>query len=102
MAKGHSNPGSVTGHASWQQLFRQWCDGELAAGHVGILDQAVPAFESIVIESALAYTGGRKKDAAGLPGWGQNTITGKIKELNLEPSAPPEQPSAHLKEDLMV
>ncbi|MGB1270634.1 MAG: nitrogen regulation protein NR(I) [Endozoicomonas sp.] len=69
---------------NWEQQFRQWCDKELAAGHVGILDQAVPAFEQILIESALAHTGGRKKDAAELLGWGRNTLTRKIKELNLE------------------
>ncbi|WP_257265170.1 nitrogen regulation protein NR(I) [Endozoicomonas sp. ONNA2] len=109
MAKGHSNPGSVTGYGSWQQLFRQWCDRELAAGQVGILDQAVPAFETTVIEAALAYTGGRKKDAAELLGWGRNTLTRKIKELSLEPSASLEKPSAsqekppaHLKEELTV
>lgn len=86
MVKGDRDQGSITGYGSWEQLFRQWCDRELAAGHVGILDQAVPTFETIVIESALAYTGGRKKDAAELLGWGRNTLTRKIKELNLEPS----------------
>lgn len=75
----------VAAMGNWEQQFRQWCDKELAAGHVGILDQAVPAFEQIVIESALAHTGGRKKDAAELLGWGRNTLTRKIKELNLEP-----------------
>ncbi|MFK0573064.1 nitrogen regulation protein NR(I) [Endozoicomonas sp.] len=91
MAKGENEGAEVTGYGSWEQLFRQWCDRELAAGHVGILDQAVPAFETIVIESALAYTGGRKKDAAELLGWGRNTLTRKIKELNLEPSESSEE-----------
>ncbi|MBO9482115.1 nitrogen regulation protein NR(I) [Salinisphaera sp. G21_0] len=99
--KGDSDLGSVTGYGSWQQLFRQWCDRELAAGQVGILDQAVPAFETIVIESALAHTGGRKKDAAELLGWGRNTLTRKIKELNLEPSGPLEEPSAPIEEELV-
>ncbi len=91
VVKGDRDQGSITGYGSWEQLFRQWCDRELAAGHVGILDQAVPAFETIVIESALAYTGGRKKDAAELLGWGRNTLTRKIKELNLEPSESSEE-----------
>lgn len=91
MAKKGSEGTAVAGYGSWEPLFRQWCDRELAAGHVGILDQAVPAFETIVIESALAYTGGRKKDAAELLGWGRNTLTRKIKELNLEPSESPEE-----------
>ncbi|USE37066.1 nitrogen regulation protein NR(I) [Endozoicomonas sp. SCSIO W0465] len=106
--KGDSISGSVTNDGSWQQLFRQWCDHELAAGHVGILDQAVPDFESIAIESALVHTGGRKKDAAELLGWGRNTLTRKIKELNPEPptsvegaSASVERPSAPIKEELI-
>lgn len=91
MVKDDRDQGLIAGYGGWEQLFRQWCDRELAAGHVGILDQAVPAFETIVIESALAYTGGRKKDAAELLGWGRNTLTRKIKELNLEPSGSSEE-----------
>ena len=89
-----SNQDSMTGYGSWEQLFRQWCDRELNAGHVGILDQAVPSFETIVIEAALAYTGGRKKDAAELLGWGRNTLTRKIKELKLERSEHAEEEEA--------
>jgi len=51
---------------------------------VGILDEALPDFETIMIETALAHTGGRKQDAARLLGWGRNTLTRKIKELGLE------------------
>ncbi|WP_067586140.1 nitrogen regulation protein NR(I) [Endozoicomonas ascidiicola] len=78
------NDGAFAGYGNWQQLLRQWCDRELTAGHSSILDQAVPMFETIVIEAALAHTGGRKKDAAELLGWGRNTLTRKIKELGLE------------------
>lgn len=88
--KGGDSQKVTTGYGSWEQLFRQWCDRELAAGHTGILDQVVPAFETIAIESALAYTGGHKKDAAELLGWGRNTLTRKIKGLKLELSEPVE------------
>lgn len=43
----------------------------------------MPAFEKIMIESALQHTAGRRRDAAELLGWGRNTLTRKIKELNL-------------------
>ncbi len=36
-----------------------------------------------MIESALKHTAGRRRDAAQLLGWGRNTLTRKIKELNM-------------------
>ena len=44
---------------------------------------AVPEFERIMIETALNHTGGRKRDASILLGWGRNTLTRKIKELDM-------------------
>jgi len=37
-----------------------------------------------MIEVALKHTAGRRRDAAELLGWGRNTLTRKIKELNLD------------------
>jgi two-component system nitrogen regulation response regulator GlnG len=37
-----------------------------------------------MIRVALAQTRGRRQDAARLLGWGRNTLTRKIKELELE------------------
>ena len=68
----------------WEKSLRQWADRTLAAGRKGILDEAVPAFERTMIEVALKHTGGRRRDAAGLLGWGRNTLTRKIKELDME------------------
>ncbi|OED44343.1 nitrogen regulation protein NR(I) [Endozoicomonas sp. (ex Bugula neritina AB1)] len=72
-----------TGSDSWEHLLRQWCDRELIAGRSGILDRTVPVLEKIMIESALAHTGGRKKNASELLGWGRNTLTRKLKELDI-------------------
>ena len=44
----------------------------------------MPAFERIMIETALQHTAGRRRDAAALLGWGRNTLTRKIKELNMD------------------
>ena len=68
----------------WRSILRTWIRASLAAGKVGLLDQALPEFETIMIETALEFTGGRKQDAARLLGWGRNTLTRKIKELGLE------------------
>ncbi len=69
---------------NWEQALRSWADHRLACGDMALLEQAVPAFEKIMIETALKHTCGRRRDAAQLLGWGRNTLTRKIKELNLE------------------
>lgn len=68
----------------WEQCLRQWVEDELSSGREGIIDRAIPKIETILIESALKHTGGRKRDAANLLGWGRNTLTRKIKELNMD------------------
>src|SRR5690554_2614181 len=70
--------------ANWEQSLRSWADQELARGATQLLDQALPAFERIMIESALKQTAGRRRDAAQLLGWGRNTLTRKIKDLGLD------------------
>ncbi|PLX60755.1 nitrogen regulation protein NR(I) [Sedimenticola selenatireducens] len=68
----------------WRASLRSWVRTRLQQGHEALLDEATPVFETIMIESALEQTGGRKQDAAKLLGWGRNTLTSKIKELGLE------------------
>ncbi|MDN3555754.1 nitrogen regulation protein NR(I) [Halomonas maura] len=65
----------------WRLAFRDWADRALAAGHTHLLEEAVPDFEKILIETALKHTGGRKGEAAELLGWGRNTLTRKLKTL---------------------
>ena len=67
----------------WEHGLRTWADQELARGVTNLLDIAVPAFERIMIETALKHTAGRRRDAAQLLGWGRNTLTRKIKELDM-------------------
>lgn len=69
---------------SWADNLRGWADQELSLGHSGILQQATPIFEKCMIEVALKHSGGRKRDASTLLGWGRNTLTRKIKELGIE------------------
>lgn len=70
---------------SWEQGLRRWARQRLKEGREGLLDTALPAFERILIQTALEQTGGRRQDAARLLGWGRNTLTRKLKELRLEP-----------------
>ena len=75
------------GHASggdWQSQLRAWANQQLANGSVRLLDEALPTFERTLIETALQHTGGRRQEAARLLGWGRNTLTRKLKELEME------------------
>jgi two-component system nitrogen regulation response regulator GlnG len=76
----------------WESVFRRWARQSLKQGQGGLLDKALPAFEQILIQSALEHTGGRRQEAARLLGWGRNTLTRKIKELGLEIGRDPEDP----------
>ncbi len=70
--------------SDWETSLKRWTDQQLSAGTTGLLSTATPAFERVVIKSALGHSGGRRQDAAKLLGWGRNTLTRKIKELGLE------------------
>ena len=74
---------SVNNDPSWESALREWAAQKLAQGDHGLLDTALPRFEKIMIDAALATTGGRKQDAARLLGWGRNTLTRKLKELDI-------------------
>ena len=71
----------------WQQLLGAWARDKLAEGAKAILDDALPAFERTMIRAALATTSGRKGEAAQLLGWGRNTLTRKLAELDMSPRA---------------
>jgi len=72
---------------NWEASLRRWADLRFAQGEEALLTDAVPRFERIMIEIALKHTGGRRQDAAKLLGWGRNTLTRKIKELEMEEPA---------------
>ncbi|MDI1301348.1 MAG: nitrogen regulation protein NR(I) [bacterium] len=69
---------------NWEQALADWARKELMTGSAPLLDTAMPAFEKIMITTALNHTGGRRRDAAEMLGWGRNTLTRKIKELKMD------------------
>jgi two-component system nitrogen regulation response regulator GlnG len=77
-------PSAPVEHLGWADQLGCWLLERLQAGDRAVLDRAVPEFESRVIRTALAFTGGRRIEAAELLGWGRNTLTRKIKELRIE------------------
>ena len=78
-----NQPAETGQTGDWQQALRLWADQALARGQSNLLDSAVPAFERIMIETALKHTAGRRRDAALLLGRGRNTLTRKLKELGM-------------------
>ena len=75
----------------WIAALEREVERRLGRGESGILDELARQFERSLISRALARTGGRRIEAAGLLGMGRNTITRKIQELGIEgDSAEPE------------
>ncbi|MGH8506420.1 MAG: sigma 54-interacting transcriptional regulator, partial [Stenotrophobium sp.] len=70
--------------AQWPELLRQWAITKLASGGDDLLGIAMPEFERVLIEVALAACDGQRQEAARRLGWGRNTLTRKIKELGIE------------------
>ncbi|MFC3094553.1 nitrogen regulation protein NR(I) [Alteromonas sediminis] len=66
----------------WPSLLAKWADAELASGKDNILNNASYTFEKVLLERALQYTRGHKQEAAKRLGWGRNTLTRKLKELD--------------------
>ena len=67
----------------WPDLLASWTDKQLRDGHHNILNDAMLTFERVMLERALQHTHGHKQDAAKRLGWGRNTLTRKLKELNV-------------------
>ena len=67
----------------WETELFSWINKNIANGEMDLLGKALPRFERIMIEAALQHTQGKRQEAAKLLGWGRNTLTRKIKELNL-------------------
>ena len=69
----------------WEAALRRWAERWVQNSDLPMLAEAVPRFETTMINVALNSTRGRRQEAAKLLGWGRNTLTRKIKELDVEP-----------------
>jgi two-component system nitrogen regulation response regulator GlnG len=81
--------------ADWVLNLASWAEHQLATGQLEkdplatdewqpLLDIALPEFERILIQTALASVNGRRQEAAKLLGWGRNTLTRKIRDLGID------------------
>ena len=72
--------------SNWEVLLRTAIEQQLLSKKPEIAKQIIDDVEGILIKSALEYTQGKRHEAAILLGYGRNTLTRKIKELQLEVS----------------
>lgn len=70
-------------HENWKSLLEESINQQLQLGHAEVAKTIIPEVEGILIKAALKHTSGKKNEAALLLGYGRNTLTRKIKELNL-------------------
>lgn len=68
---------------SWQQALAIWAKQLLQTGETDILQTATPEFERVLLKAALNHSGGKKIAAANLLGWGRNTLTRKLQQLEM-------------------
>ncbi|GJL83831.1 MAG: sigma-54-dependent Fis family transcriptional regulator [marine bacterium B5-7] len=67
---------------AWEVALRRTVDQQLSLGRNSVLDDLLPAFERVLLNAALEHTAGHKQEAARRLGWGRNTLTRKLKELD--------------------
>lgn len=68
----------------WIDALDAWARTALDQGEVGLLNLIVPQIERTLIAAALEKSGGQRQEAARLLGWGRNTLTRKIKDLDID------------------
>ncbi|MBB3342576.1 nitrogen regulation protein NR(I) [Luteimonas sp. RC10] len=70
---------AAPGEAShWEDALRAWADLRLRAGDADLHAQARERLDRVLLETALAQTGGRRAEAAVRLGVGRNTLTRKL------------------------
>ncbi|WP_026957499.1 MULTISPECIES: nitrogen regulation protein NR(I) [Aliagarivorans] len=84
LSKTEAESEAENSESNWRQLLKSWVSQQLLAGQSDILSEAMPDFERIMLTTALEHTHGHKQEAARLLGWGRNTLTRKLKELDVE------------------
>ncbi|HXO65509.1 MAG TPA: nitrogen regulation protein NR(I) [Steroidobacteraceae bacterium] len=70
--------------AGWTEALAGWAERHIQAATIPLLDAAQPQFERVLIRAALGRTHGHRQEAARLLGWGRNTLTRKLKELEAD------------------
>jgi two-component system nitrogen regulation response regulator GlnG len=65
-------------------MLASWAERQLQTNGTPLVDSALPELEKTLIRLALARTNGHRQEAAKILGWGRNTLTRKMKALQLD------------------
>lgn len=79
----HYVPQADIGSHQWAAELAKEADRLLATQPGQVLEELTRILELTLIDRALVATGGRRVEAAGLLGMGRNTISRKIREMDL-------------------
>lgn len=75
---GGSREATVAADAGWEQALAQWTRRQLADDAEGLHTDARARFDRVLLETALAESGGHRAEAARRLGLGRNTLTRKL------------------------
>ncbi|MBX2849368.1 MAG: nitrogen regulation protein NR(I) [Acidiferrobacterales bacterium] len=67
----------------WEGALAKLVRQKLNMGEEEVLTELTKKFESTLLKVALAHTGGHRQNAAKVLGWGRNTLTRKLKDLEI-------------------
>jgi two-component system nitrogen regulation response regulator GlnG len=70
--------------SEWETALKYAVQGRLEKGEDNLLASFTPTYEKIMIEAALEKSEGKRINAAELLGLGRNTLSRKIKELEID------------------
>ncbi len=70
--------------ASWTELLNQEVNNRFVRNEPAVMTTLVHDFERVLLRAALAYSRGRRAEAAQRLGIGRNTLTRKCQELGLD------------------
>jgi len=68
----------------WESSLAMLVRQKLMRGQTDVLDDLLKRFEAILLRVALDHTGGHRQNAAKVLGWGRNTLTRKLKDLDID------------------
>jgi two-component system nitrogen regulation response regulator GlnG len=71
----------VINDKNWSDFLETWILSEFNKNSINISKDIDSIYESVLIKSSLKLSNGNKTEAAKILGWGRNTITNKIKNL---------------------
>ena len=78
------NVPTTTTDQDWQVLLAQAVNKKLQKGQSRVIEDLLKQFETTLVRVALQHSNGHRQNAAKLLGWGRNTLTRKLKDLEID------------------